>query len=246
MKQYQRRRSPKNFKTKKILNPKGFQQKMSKGPDKGSGFKWKKKQLRSKSPLFLKKKESNQSVIIHNSNIILYTLKPPGFNPMPTNYSQNTRSIHNIIYISSKNIVVSENNEGQQFIGILLKNNINDNINNELWFNIMKEKYCCNSIRSNFHYDGFSIFQILNLQHFDKNCPFYVEWIKTDIYTSCSFNIHNVYRNYILYEQYFIDDNKYQTRFDDPRCCNYILQCDSCGVFFKTDKRCNKCRWCSA
>ena len=252
------RRSPKT--RSKESSPIGFEQKISKGPGRGHGFKWPKPQSRSKSPLFKQKPrsrtpiESNESVIVPVPKILQKSMVSLDFphlqntrqcrSESPTPYPRQRVPYYK--YIPRENIVTCYDEEGKQYIGILLNTNIHNYPNNMFWIDIMERQYGCVNIRSNFNYDGFSIFQVLNLQNFNNNCPFHVEWIRTDIYTSKSFDIQRINKGGIVGEYYFVNEERYQTRFDNNKCCNYILKCDQCGIFFRINKRCDKCRWCSA
>lgn len=253
-----RRRSPRHSPRRKHI-PKqsksiGFDQKISKGPNKGNGFKWSKPQSRSKSPLFVQKPRSKTPIYFNESIIPKKSITLSNFSPLqntrqcrsesPTPYYRRCSPYYK--YIPNKNIVISYDKEDKQYIGILLNTNIYNYPNNMYWINIMEKQYGCINIKSNFNYDGFSVFQVLNLQNFNSDCPFCIKWIKTDIYTSRSFYIKKINQNGIVGEQYFFDENKYQYRYNNPGYCNYIFKCKSCGVFFKTDEKCDECRWCSA
>lgn len=248
------RHSPRHRHIPKKSNSIGFDQKISKGPNKGNGFKWSKSQSRSKSPLFVQKPQSKTPIDFNESIIPKKSIISSDFSSLrsarqcrsesPTPYYR--KHVPYYKYIPNENIVISYDKENKQYIGILLNTNIHNYPNNMYWINIMEKQYGCINIKSNFNYDGFSVFQVLNLQNFNSDCPFCIKWIKTDIYTSKSFYIKKINQNGIVSEQYFFDENRYEDRHNNPKFCNYILKCKSCGVFFKTDEKCDECRWCSS
>lgn len=225
------RRKSRPQKSKRIQSPVNFVQKLSKGPVKGKGFKFK----RSVSFSIKKPKIPEKARECRSMSPTL--CRPPDIQP---NYSSNVFE-----YIPSENMVISYDKEEKQYIGILLKNNVYNYAENMYWLNILEKEYNCINIKSNFNFDGYSIYQVLNLLKFNQNIPFRIEWIRTDIYTSYSFDIKTINQRGIVYEQYLINNQKYHNRYDCPKCCNYIYRCIECTYYFPSKERRNKCRWCS-
>lgn len=193
--------------------------------------------LNANSPPFIQKSRSNSPV---ESNNISTNKTFPVFTPTTI------KKTNKVIYLPKRNIVTSFDEDGVQRIGILLNKKVLDKYCTNYWLQFFEDHYDCKNIRSNFNFDGFSVFSVYNLNKINNFCPFHIKWVKTNIYTSNSFDICRINRGGIVSEEYIFDNDKYQKNYEDNQYCNYILKCEKCNIIFEMDERCDKCRWCSS